>query len=153
VIIVEDGNPKGIRSVDDLSGKALGWVTGYATEGLEEIEQRLAEEGLEPFRRVAFSTEADALGALRAGGADAVTMANLQGDFYVSNPPGVFELVPGVEVFSRKFGFGVREDEKDLQTALSRAIDILYEDGVMWDILQEWNATSTADRAHPPERD
>jgi hypothetical protein len=50
-------------------------VTGYATEGLEEIEQKLAEKGLEPHRRVAFSTEAEALGALRAGRVDAVTLA------------------------------------------------------------------------------
>ena len=96
-----------VRIVDDLSGKEVGWVTGYATEGLEEIEQKLGEKRLEPLRRVAFSTEADALGALRAGGVDAVILANVQGDFYVSKQPGSFEVVRGIQVFTRKFGFGV----------------------------------------------
>ena len=145
VILVEDGNPQHIQSVDDLSGKEVGWVTGYAMEGLEEIEQKLAENGLESFKRVAFSKETDALGALRAGGVDAVTLANVQGDFYVSKQPGVFEVVPGIQVFAREFGFGVREGEKDLQTALSAAIDVLYENGTMCDILRKWNLTSTAD--------
>jgi ABC-type amino acid transport substrate-binding protein len=151
VFVVEDGNPQNVRTVDDLSGKDIGWVTGYATEGLEELEQKLAETGLELSRRVAFSTEADALGALRAGGVDAVTLANVQGDFYVSEQPGVFEVVPGIEVFARKFGFGVREGEKDLQTALSEAIDVLYEDGTMCNILRKWNLTSTADPNRPCE--
>ena len=151
VIIVEDGNPEDIRSIDDLSRKDVGWVTGYATEGLEEIKQKLAEKGLEPFRRAAFSKEADALDALRAGGVDAVTLANVQGDFYASEQPGVFEVVPGIQVFAREFGFAVREGEKDLQTALSQAIDVLYEDGTMCDILRKWNLTSTADPDRPCE--
>jgi polar amino acid transport system substrate-binding protein len=152
VIIVEDGNPRSIRSVDDLSGKEVGWVSGYATEGLEEMEQRLAEKGLLPFKRVAFSKETDARAALRAGGVDAVTLANVQGDFYVSEQPGVFEVVPGIRVFAREFGFGVREGEKDLQNALSQAIDVLYEDGTMCEILRKWNLTSTADPDRPCER-
>jgi polar amino acid transport system substrate-binding protein len=151
VIIVEGGNPQDIQAVDDLSGKGVGWVAGYATEGFEEIDHKLAERGLEPHRRVAFSTEADALGALRAGVVDAVTTANVQGDFYVSNQPGAFEVVPGIRVFTREFGFGVREGEKDLQTALSQAIDALYEDGTMCEILRKWNMTSTADPDRPCE--
>ena len=151
VIIVERGNPQDIRSVDDLSGKEVGWVTGYATEGLEEIGRKLAEKGLDPVRRLDFSTEADALGALRAGGVDAVTLANVQGDFYVSNQPGAFEVVPGIRVFTREFGFGVREGEKDLQTALSQAIDVLYEDGTMCEILRKWNMTATSDPDRPCE--
>jgi polar amino acid transport system substrate-binding protein len=149
VIIVEGGNRQDIQVVDDLSGKELGWVAGYATEGLEEIEQNLGGKRLEPLKRVAFSTEADALGALRVGGVDAVTLANVQGDFYVSKQPGSFEVVRGIQVFTRKFGFGVREGEKDLQTALSQAIDALYEDGIMCEILRKWNMTSTADPDRP----
>lgn len=151
VIVVEGGNPEDIRSVDDLSGKDVGWVTGYATEGLEEMKQKLAEKGLEPVRRVAFTTEADALGALRAGGVDAVTLANVQGDFYASEQPGVFEVVPGIQVFTREFGFAVREGEKDLQAALSQAIDVLYQDGTMCEILRKWNMTSTAAPDRPCE--
>ncbi len=149
VIVVEGGNPQHILSVEDLSGRGLGWVAGYATEGLEEIEQKLMEKGLEPFRRIAFASEPDALDALRAGGADAVTLANVQGDFYASKEPGLFEVVPGIQVFARKFGFGVREGEKDLQAALSKAIDVLYENGTMSDILRRWNLTSTADPDRP----
>ena len=111
----------------------------------------LAEKGLEPLSRVDFSTEADALGALRAGGVDAVTLANVQGDFYVSNQPGAFEVVSGIRVFTREFGFGVREGEKDLQTALSQAIDVLYEDGTMCEILRKWNMTATSDPDRPCE--
>jgi polar amino acid transport system substrate-binding protein len=151
VIIVEGGNPQDIQAVDDLSGKGVGWVAGYATEGLEEIAQKLGEKRLEPLKRVAFSTEADALGALRAGGVDAVTLANVQGDFYVSKQPGSFEVVRGIQVFTRSFGFGVREGEKDLQTALCKAIDALYEDGTMCEILRKWNLTSTADPDRPCE--
>jgi polar amino acid transport system substrate-binding protein len=149
VIIVEDGNPEDIRAVDHLSGKEVGWVTGYAQEGLEELEEELAEKGLALFRRVAFSKEPDALAALRAGGVDAVTLANVQGAFYASEQPGVFEVVPGIQVFAREFGFAVREGEKDLQTALCQAIDVLYEDGTMCDILRKWNLTSTADPDRP----
>jgi ABC-type amino acid transport substrate-binding protein len=151
VIVVEGGNPQHIHSVEDLSERELGWVAGYATEGLEEIEQKLGEKGLEPFRRIAFASEPDALDALRAGGADAVTLANVQGDFYARKEPGVFEVVPGIQVFARKFGFGVRGGEKDLQTALSKAIDVLYENGTMSDILRRWNLTSTADPDRPCE--
>jgi ABC-type amino acid transport substrate-binding protein len=124
-------------------------VTGYAQEGLEELEEELAEKGLTLFRRVAFSKEPDALAALRAGGVDAVTLANVQGAFYASEQPGVFEVVPGIQVFAREFGFAVREGEKDLQTALCQAIDVLYEDGTMCDILRKWNLTSTADPDRP----
>ena len=151
VIIVEGGNPEEIQAVDDLSGKDVGRVNGYAPEGLEEIEQKLAEKGLEPLEPAAFSTEADALGALRAGGVDAVTMADVQGDFYVSKQPGAFEVVPGIRIFAREFGFGVREGEKDIQTALSQAIHVLYEDGTMCDILRKWNLTSTAHPDRPCE--
>jgi polar amino acid transport system substrate-binding protein len=151
VIVVGDGNPRNIQSVDDLSRRELGWVTGYATEGLEEIEEKLSERGLEPFKRVAFSKEADALGALRAGGVDAVTLANAQGDFYASMQPGVFEVVPEIQVFAREFGFGVREGEKDLQAALSGAIDVLYGNGEMCEILRRWKLTSTADPDRPCE--
>jgi hypothetical protein len=59
-------------------------------------------------------------------------------------------VVPGLQVFAREFGFGVREGEKDLQTALSKAIDV--EDGTMCDILRKWNLTSTADPDRPCER-
>jgi polar amino acid transport system substrate-binding protein len=151
VIVVEGGNPQDIHAVDDLRDKEVGWVTGYATDGLEEIEQKLAEKGQEPLRRVAFTTEADALGALRAGRVDAVTLANVQGDFYASEQPGVFEVVPGIQVFTREFGFAVREGEKDLQTALSQAIDVLYQDGTMCEILRGWNITSTATPDRPCE--
>jgi polar amino acid transport system substrate-binding protein len=151
VIIVQLSNAEYIRSVDDLSAKDVGWITGYATEGLEEVEQKLMDKGLEPHRRVAFSTEADALDALRAGGVDAVMLANVQGDFYASAQPDVFEVVPGIQVFARKFGFAVREGETDLQTALSQAIDVLYEDGAMCDILRKWNVTSSVDPDRPCE--
>lgn len=151
VILVEAGNPQNIHSVDDLSGKRVGWVSGYATEGLEEIEHTLTERGLGSFRQVAFSNEPDTLGALRAGGVDAVTLANVQGDFYASKQPEAFERVSGIQVFSREFGFGIREGENELQTALSQAIDVLYENGTMCDILRKWNLTATASPDRPCE--
>jgi ABC-type amino acid transport substrate-binding protein len=83
---------------------------------------------------------------------DAVTLANVQGEFYVSKRPGVYEVVPTIRVFTREFGFAVREGEKDLRTALSQAIDVLYEDGTMCEILRKWNLTSTADPDRPCER-
>lgn len=152
VIIVQKGNPLNIHSVPDLSGRKLGWVTGYVTTGLEEIEAELSDMGLEPFDRVGFSKETDALGALRGGGVHAVTFANVQGDFY-SRQPGLFEVVPDIQVASREFGFGVREGEAELQAALSAAIDELYDNGQMCKILRKWNLVSTADPDRPCESD
>jgi polar amino acid transport system substrate-binding protein len=149
VVLVPAGNPQTIVSVNDLAGKEVGWVSGYAPHGMIEMEQALAANGLAPPVRVAFPGEADALAALRAGAVDAVTLADVQGDFHVGDQPGVFELVPAIRVFPRGFGFAVREGDHDLRTALRTAIDLLYEDGTMCDILRRWNLTSTADPARP----
>lgn len=144
-VLVQAGNPLGINSFEDLSGHSVSVLGGtLGVEQLEELNEELNAEGRTPARIVEFPKDDDAANALRAGQVDAYTSGMPSLGFYTTEFPDIFERVPDVELDPLPYGIGLEKGNSDLQDALQAAVDAMYDDGTMLEILERWGVGAAA---------
>jgi polar amino acid transport system substrate-binding protein len=142
-ILVPAGNPKGIKTLDDLSGKVVAVQLGTTNkDALDAKNKELQAAGKAPIEIQTFQADTDAFQQLALGRVDAFSTDSPVVAYYNSKPDnaGKFE-VGGTPIDPIAIGIAVRKDDTELKTAVQAAIDAMYADGALKAIVAKWGMT------------
>jgi polar amino acid transport system substrate-binding protein len=138
VLLVREGNPEQIKSLEELSGKTA--ATQVATEyekTLKKLDKDLRAQGKPGIRVQTYPKASDAVQQLVVGRAVAVYTQDTEAAFRSKAQPGQFEIAfadPAAETF----GIYHRKDEADLGKGLQAAVKKLSQDGSLAEIAKRW---------------
>jgi polar amino acid transport system substrate-binding protein len=137
VIMVKGGNPEGIESPEDLSGKTTATQSGTETlEHAEELSRELEAEGKGGFEVQSYVKFEEAVQQLLIGRAEAVFTQDLEASYRELKQPGQLEIAyrfPEAETF----GVYMKPDDKALGESLYEALVQLEKSGQLKEIAEE----------------
>jgi polar amino acid transport system substrate-binding protein len=137
-ILVAEGNPKNVKSVEDLSGLTVGvQIATIQVDQLKAANDQLKAAGKPEIRVLTFDQNPLAVEQLRNGRADAVIADSpvVANDALLSN--GKLQAL-GLAMEAAPYGIGVRKDSTALKTAVEGALKKLQENGKYDEILAKW---------------
>ncbi|MFF4209745.1 ABC transporter substrate-binding protein [Streptomyces sp. NPDC001796] len=145
-ILVQKGNPKGVKSLDDLCGKVVALQQGTTSEGVAKAQStKCTKDGKKAITLQTFDTDPEALLRLKQG----ASVADLN-DFPVaaynaktSGDGKDFEVV-GEQIEAGPYGIAVSKESTQLRDALQAAMTAIIKNGEYQKILQKWNVTDGA---------
>ncbi|MEV7980625.1 ABC transporter substrate-binding protein [Streptomyces sp. NPDC086519] len=145
-ILVQKGNPKGIKSLDDLCGKVVALQKGTTSEGIAKAQsQKCTKDGNKAIDLQTFDTDPEALLRLKQG----ASVADLN-DFPVaaynaktSGGGKDFEVV-GEQIEAGPYGIAVSKENTQLRDAIQAAMAAIVKSGEYQKILEKWNVTQGA---------
>jgi polar amino acid transport system substrate-binding protein len=145
-ILVQKGNPKGIKTLDDLCGKVVALQRGTTSEGIAKAQStKCTKAGKKAISLQTFDTDPEALLRLKQG----ASVADLN-DFPVaaynaktSGGGKDFEVV-GAQIEAGPYGIAVAKDNTQLRDAVQAAMNAIIKSGEYAKILQKWNVTDGA---------
>ncbi len=130
-LVVASGNPKGIKSPNDLSGKNVAVQTGTKYEQyLKDLNDQFKSAGKSQMNLSSYPGDTDAIGQILIGRADAVLTQDTEGAYQKKQHPGklgIGYLFPETDTF----GIYYSPSDKKLGTALRAAIKTLKKNGTM----------------------
>jgi len=145
-IIVSKGNPKAIKSADDLCGKKVA-----AQEGTTQVDflvgaadspggqdKKCKDAGKSGIQVLKFGTDPEAVQALAAGQADAELADFPVAAYSAQQSSGALEIVPN-QIEPAPYGIAVRKTSKPLSEALTKAFAAIKKSGKYDEILKKWN--------------
>ncbi len=148
--VVAKGNPKGIKTADDICGKTIAAETGtteadyvngtgdYKGQGLSA---GCTAKGKGAITLKTFSKDSDALLALQSGQVDAYFADSPVAGYYTVQKPDLFEL-SGVTLDVALEGISVLPDHKALEQAVQKALTSMIDDGTYTTILKKYGVES-----------
>jgi polar amino acid transport system substrate-binding protein len=142
-LLVAAGNPKGIHTLEDLSGKAVAVQLGTTNKDALDAENVKLKAANKPQIDVqTFDQDTDAFQQLALGRVDAYSGDSPVCAYYAAKPDnaGKFE-VGGTPIDPAPIGIAIRKDDTELQAAVKAAIDGMYADGTMKSIVDKWGMT------------
>ncbi|MGW3915617.1 ABC transporter substrate-binding protein [Streptomyces sp. NPDC005070] len=145
-ILVQKGNPKGVKSLDDLCGQVVALQKGTTSEGIAKAQsEKCKKDGKKAITLQTFDTDPEALLRLKQG----ASVADLN-DFPVaaynaktSGGGKDFEVV-GDQIEAGPYGIGVSKESTQLRDALQAAMTAIIENGDYAKILEKWNVKDGA---------
>ena len=143
VLLVNSGNPEGITSLEDLSGKTA--ATQVSTEyekTLRALDKDLKAQGKSGINIQTYPKASDAVQQLVVGRAVAVYTQDTEAAFRSKAQPGEFEIAfrdPDAETF----GIYHQKDDTELGSGLKKAVDKMRQDGSLADIAKHWGLPET----------
>ena len=151
--LVASGNPKAIRTVEDLAGKSVVVAPDdpLSAPVLQAASADLVAAGKPAIEIVwttesAQKTEEETVGELVAGQVDALAGDSAFNAYYVDKPPyaGASEI-GGPLLDPQPIGIAVRRDDAGMMDAVAAAIDAMYADGTMKAIIAKWGLTDAVE--------
>ncbi|MFE7933627.1 ABC transporter substrate-binding protein [Streptomyces sp. NPDC057456] len=148
-IYVQKGNPKGIKTIDDLCGQTVAVQRGTTyEEALKAQSKTCTEGGKKALKIESFENDTEAQTRVKSGGAVAgvndypvaVDMARKAGD------GNTFEVLDK-QYEAAPFGIVVNKKNTQLRDALKEAVDAIIKDGSYQKVLEKWGAESGAIKA------
>lgn len=146
-LLVPTGNPKNIKTLEDLSGKTVAVQLGTTNKDALDAESKtLVAAGKPKIEVQSFTADTDAFQQLKLGRVDAYSTDSPVVAYYNSLPEnaGKFE-VGGTPIAPIPIGVGVRKDASDLKAAVQAAIDGMYADGTLKKIVDTWGMTNAVE--------
>jgi polar amino acid transport system substrate-binding protein len=143
-LLVAAGNPKGIHTLDDLSGKGVAVQLGTTNkDALDAKNVELKAAGKAEIDIQTFDQDTDAFQQLALGRVDAYSGDSPVCAYYAAKPDnaGKFE-VGGTPIDPAPIGIAVPKENPELKTAVQAAIDAMYADGTMKSIVDKWGMTN-----------
>ncbi|MFE2108261.1 ABC transporter substrate-binding protein [Kitasatospora sp. NPDC059463] len=144
-MVVAKGNPKGIRTLDDLCGRTVAVQSGTTQDEIATRQVTACARTGRPLTVHEFDTDAKALAEVAAGAAQAGL-----NDFPVAahaarNTDGGnrFEVV-GSQSRSNPYGIALRKEDTGLRDVLVKAVDQLIRSGEYDKILAKWDVAAGA---------
>ncbi|MEA2573005.1 MAG: polar amino acid transport system substrate-binding protein [Chloroflexia bacterium] len=136
-VLVKKGNPKGIKTLDDLSGKTAAAQSGTTAQTtLDDLNKKLESGGKPKVNVLLYPVDTDAVDQLRVGRADATVHDSPVAAYYTKLNPD-FEI--GVENFeSAPEGIAVAKDNQAMFDAINSAMDAMKKDGTLDAIKAKW---------------
>ncbi|MDR3348149.1 MAG: ABC transporter substrate-binding protein [Acidaminococcales bacterium] len=139
VIVTRKGDNKGIKSMDDLSGKKVAVVRAGYTEILcREQNKRLAELKKPLIDILLLPTENDVVLATEQGRADAFLHSAPGAAHLSEQKPNVFE-VPVTMPPNAEIGIATRKGNDKTRAALEAAVKKLVADGTYEKLMQKYH--------------
>jgi polar amino acid transport system substrate-binding protein len=138
VLLVKEGNPEGIKALEDLSGKTA--ATQVSTEyekTLRKLDKDLKAQGKPGITVQTYPKASDAVQQLVVGRAVAVYTQDTEAAFRSKAQPGQFEIAfadPAAETF----GIYHRKDQTELGTGLKTTVEKMRQDGSLAEIAKRW---------------
>jgi polar amino acid transport system substrate-binding protein len=138
VLLVKQGNPEGIKALEDLSGKTA--ATQVSTEyekTLRKLDKDLKAQGKPGITVQTYPKASDAVQQLVVGRAVAVYTQDTEAAFRSKAQPGQFEIAfadPAAETF----GIYHRKDQTELGTGLKTTVEKMRQDGSLAEIAKRW---------------
>ncbi|WP_328479753.1 ABC transporter substrate-binding protein [Streptomyces sp. NBC_00377] len=148
-IYVQKGNPKGIKTIDDLCGQTVAVQRGTTyEEALKAQSKKCTEGGKKALKIESFENDTEAQTRVKSGGAVAgvndypvaVDMARKAGN------GNTFEVLDE-QYEAAPFGIVVDKKNTQLRDALKEAVDAIIKDGSYQKALEKWGAESGAIKA------
>ncbi|MFI0963003.1 ABC transporter substrate-binding protein [Streptomyces sp. NPDC021080] len=145
-ILVQKGNPKGVKSLDDLCGQVVALQKGTTSEGIAKAQStKCTKDGKKAITLQTFDTDPEALLRLKQG----ASVADLN-DFPVaaynaktSGGGKDFEVV-GEQIEAGPYGIAIGKDNTQLRDALQAALAAIIKNGDYQKVLEKWNVTQGA---------
>lgn len=128
-LLVLDGNPEGIKSIDDAKGKKVCSVTGSTSA------QNLKDAGVEVLETDTYS---NCLSPLRQGEVVAASTDNVILAGLADQNPGEFEVVEN-PFTEEPYGVGLAKDDTEFRNFINDTLEAAFEDG-RW--AQAWESTA-----------
>jgi polar amino acid transport system substrate-binding protein len=144
-VLVSKGNPSHIRSIEDLSGKTVAVQLGsYADGTLRAMSKRFQSQERRAIEVLSFPDDIAAPAALANGKVDAFVddiemdrdFAKRHSEYFDLAFPGSFAPLPE--------GIAVRKDNTQMLTSIRQAVEELYKDGRIRNILERNGIASMA---------
>ncbi|HYD06172.1 MAG TPA: transporter substrate-binding domain-containing protein, partial [Reyranella sp.] len=137
-LLVAKGNPKNIKSLEDLSGIKIAAENGTTIQSLvEEQNKKFTEAGKAPAQLVVFPKDNDARQALQIGQVEVYGTTLESAGYFLSKAGHIFDI--GGDPFGKILtGIGIRKDEPELKAAIQAAYDSMKADGSHLAILKKW---------------
>lgn len=136
-ILVQKGNPEGVKSLDDLCGQTVAFQRGTVSADIAKAQNEKCDK---PIETLPFTKDTEALQQVKQGRA----VADLN-DFPVaaynareSGGGEDFEVV-GEQIDAAPYGIAVAKDNPELRDALAKALDTIIENGEYQKVLEKWN--------------
>ena len=142
-LLVAAGNPKGIHTLADLSGKAVAVQLGTTNKDALDAENVKLKAANKPQIDIqTFDQDTDAFQQLAIGRVDAYSGDSPVCAYYAAKPDnaGKFE-VGGTPIDPAPIGIAIRKDDPEMLAAVKAAIDVMYADGTMKSIVDKWGMT------------
>ena len=134
----QEGEPENITGIDSLAGKSASVETGTTNKDfLDAQSKRLTSQGKKAIKVVTFPKDTDAANALRTGRVDAYFGDAPVVAYYIEKTPDAFAL-GGTPVNPISIGIAINKSNTELQSAVTKAIAMIYADGTMNKILTKW---------------
>lgn len=138
-IVVPKGNPKNIKSLDDLSGKTVAVTRGAIEETYANQENdTLKAAGKTPINIVAYPTANDSVLATQQGRADAFFTSSPGAAYLLEEKQGTFEIA-GTFAMNTQIGMAVRKGNTDMANALKAALESFGKSGKYQEIMKKYN--------------
>ncbi|MDQ0686209.1 polar amino acid transport system substrate-binding protein [Streptomyces achromogenes] len=148
-IYVKKGNPKGVKTMDDLCGQTVAVQRGTTyEEALKAQSKKCTDGGKKALKIESFENDTEAQTRVKSGGAVAgvndypvaVDMARKAGN------GNTFEVLDE-QYEAAPFGIVVDKKNTQLRDALKEAVDAIIKDGSYQKVLEKWGAESGAIKA------
>jgi polar amino acid transport system substrate-binding protein len=143
-LLVPKGNPKNIKTLDDLSGKSVAVQLGTSNkDALDAKDKALKAAGKPGIDVVGFEKDTDAFQQLALGRVDAYSTDSPVVAYYntLPNNAGKFE-VGGTPIDPIAIGVATRKDDPGMKDAVQAAVDAMYADGALKAIVDKWGMTN-----------
>jgi polar amino acid transport system substrate-binding protein len=142
-LLVPAGNPKGIHTLEDLSGKSVAVQKGTTNyDALVAENKTLQAAGKAQIDIQVFTQDTNAFQQLALGRVDAYSTDSPVVAYYNSLPAnaGKFEI-GGTPIAPAPIGIAMRKDDTGMKAAVQAAVDQMYADGSLKAILAKWGMT------------
>ena len=143
-LLVPTGNPKGIHTLADLSGKDVAVQLGTTNlDALTAENVTLKAAGKPQINIHGYQKDTDAFSQLALHRVDAYSTDSPVVAYYNSLPgnAGKYE-VGGTPINPAPIGIAMRKDDTGMKTAVQTAIDAMYADGSLTAIVAKWGMTN-----------
>lgn len=131
VVMVPKGNPKNIKTLDDLCGKKVSIQTGGVVEQRVNAQSKTCTDAGKPAIQIAgYPKVADEFQQIVVGRVDAVWETDTAVSDWMLKYPGQYQVgyaAPKTD----SYGIYFQKNKPDLQTALSAALKALKGDGTL----------------------
>ncbi len=144
-IVVPKGNPKGIKSLDDLCGKTVALQQGTTQDEIVTRQVAVCARTGRQLTTHKLDSDAKALAEV-ASGAAAAGLNDFPVAAYAAKTTdgGSRFEVTGAQSTSNPYGIAVRKSDTELRDALAKAVDQLIRSGEYDKVLAKWGVSAGA---------
>jgi polar amino acid transport system substrate-binding protein len=136
-VLVKKGNPKGIKTLEDLSGKTAVAQQGTTEEQtLKDLNDKLTTAGKPKVNVLTYPTDTDAVDQLRVGRADATLHDSPVAAYYAKLNTDFEVAIPNFD--SAPEGIAVAQTNKPMSDAVNAAVNAMKSDGTLDAIKAKW---------------